>query len=246
MLLARQTIRASENVLRRSIDETVAEPALPEHGGVANAPDLALAPPLVRSSDRERAQVNARRPPPRPIGRAAASFLPRGSHLATPRRGYIHHGIYTGDGKVVHYAGLIRSPWFGCVEEIPLECFSSGHDVFVVATPTPRFSADEIVRRARSRLGEARYSVLRNNCEHFCAWCVAGAGYSEQVERWRAWFGRFAGGYVVARVWRNEKRPTATSLCVCGAQACNVLKRTRNSWRRWNSGADELKRPRVP
>src|ERR1700747_1270918 len=29
-----------------------------------------------------------------------------GSHIVTPRRGYLHHGIYVGDGKVVHYAGL--------------------------------------------------------------------------------------------------------------------------------------------
>ena len=29
-----------------------------------------------------------------------------GSHLISPRRGYTHHGIYVGDGKVVHYAGL--------------------------------------------------------------------------------------------------------------------------------------------
>src|SRR5215467_9598323 len=28
------------------------------------------------------------------------------SHIVTPRRGYLHHGIYVGDGKIVHYAGL--------------------------------------------------------------------------------------------------------------------------------------------
>src|SRR6266853_156405 len=31
-----------------------------------------------------------------------------GSHVISPRRGYMHHGICVGDGKVVHYAGLAR------------------------------------------------------------------------------------------------------------------------------------------
>jgi hypothetical protein len=31
---------------------------------------------------------------------------PLGSHLVTPRRGYLHHGIYVGARKVVHYSGL--------------------------------------------------------------------------------------------------------------------------------------------
>src|SRR5258705_11377860 len=34
---------------------------------------------------------------------------PLGSHLVTPRLGYMHHGIYAEDGKVVHYAGLAHS-----------------------------------------------------------------------------------------------------------------------------------------
>jgi len=38
------------------------------------------------------------------------------------------------------------------------------------------------VRRARSRLGERRYHLLRNNCEHFCNWCQLGECRSEQVE----------------------------------------------------------------
>jgi hypothetical protein len=40
-----------------------------------------------------------------------------------------------------------------------------------------------VMRRARSRLGENRYGLLRNNCEHFCEWCVQGVPRSLQVER---------------------------------------------------------------
>lgn len=30
---------------------------------------------------------------------------PLGSHVTTPRRGYLHHGISVGGGNVVHYPG---------------------------------------------------------------------------------------------------------------------------------------------
>jgi len=40
-----------------------------------------------------------------------------------------------------------------------------------------------VVARARSRLGENRYRLTTNNCEHFCEWCLSGESRSEQVER---------------------------------------------------------------
>ena len=49
------------------------------------------------------------------------------------------------------------------------------------------YAADEIVERARSRIGEQRYRITTNNCEHFCEWCLRGESRSEQVERWLAW-----------------------------------------------------------
>jgi hypothetical protein len=30
---------------------------------------------------------------------------PIGAHIVTPRRGYTHHGIYAGEGRVVQYGG---------------------------------------------------------------------------------------------------------------------------------------------
>jgi len=45
------------------------------------------------------------------------------------------------------------------------------------------FSAEETVRRARSRMGEAKYNLVTNNCEHFAMWCKTGEAVSGQVEQ---------------------------------------------------------------
>ncbi|OUL84862.1 lecithin retinol acyltransferase family protein [Paraburkholderia hospita] len=105
-----------------------------------------------------------------------------GSHIVSRRSAYDHHGIYVGDGKVVHYAGLCRSLHPGPVEEATIECFASGHEIAVIPNPMARYVGADVVRRARSRLGENRYRLLSNNCEHFCNWCLYGESRSEQVE----------------------------------------------------------------
>jgi hypothetical protein len=40
----------------------------------------------------------------------------------------------------------------------------------------------DVIRRVRQRLGEDRYRVLTNNCEHFCEWCIRGELRSDQVD----------------------------------------------------------------
>ena len=108
--------------------------------------------------------------------------LPLGAHLETPRRGYVHHGIYVGDGRVVHYAGWSRMLRRGPVEEVSLEEFTRGRVLQVKPHAAPRYAAAAAVERARSRLGEDRYSVLSNNCEHFAEWVISGTSRSHQVE----------------------------------------------------------------
>jgi len=102
----------------------------------------------------------------------------------TPRFGFAHHGIYIGDNKVVHYAGLSRALLLrGPVEEVSVEEFADGRAVAIKTRPLPRFAPHEVVARARSRLGEDRYRLTTNNCEHFCEWCLSDESRSEQVER---------------------------------------------------------------
>jgi len=111
--------------------------------------------------------------------------LPLGAHLVTRRRGYAHHGVYVGEGQVVHYAGWDRAFRGGPVEEVSLDRFGRGRGFRVRTHAQIRYAPPEIVQRARSRLGESRYQVLTNNCEHFCHWCLFGESRSEQVDRLR-------------------------------------------------------------
>jgi hypothetical protein len=97
----------------------------------------------------------------------AAEELPIGAHLVTPRLGYLHHGIYIGEQRVVHYAGWSRALLRGPLEEVSLAEFAGGRGVSIKRRSGARCSPAEIVARARSRLGENRYRLVTNNCEHF-------------------------------------------------------------------------------
>jgi hypothetical protein len=112
---------------------------------------------------------------------AVKSEIPLGAHLVSPRTGYTHHGIYVGDGQVVHYSGLADGNTSGPVELTTLEKFSNGQGI-EVKTYMDSIPPEEIVARAKSRIGEASYSVFNNNCEHFCHWCILGDHTSPQVD----------------------------------------------------------------
>ena len=111
---------------------------------------------------------------------------PLGAHLVTPRPGFDHHGIYVGQGRVIHYGSLARGLRRGPVEEVSVAQFAQGHPVWHRSGNPVGFDGEEVIRRARSRLGEDRYRVLTNNCEHFCEWCVRGQHRSYQVQELRA------------------------------------------------------------
>jgi Lecithin retinol acyltransferase len=114
--------------------------------------------------------------------------LAPGAHLTTRRLGYRHHGLYAGNGRVLHYRGMHRWLWHrrGPVEEISLDQFAHGHGFEVLAGAAERFDGATAVERARSRLGEDCWNLWSNNCEHFVTWCRDGKPRSAQVEAWLA------------------------------------------------------------
>lgn len=102
-------------------------------------------------------------------------------HLQVPRQHglFDHHGIDLGDGTVAHYLEgrqILRSP---------LADFSRGEPISVVSYPENDVSPVGVtLRRAMGRLGEQRYNLVFNNCEHFASWCKTGRHRSSQVEGW--------------------------------------------------------------
>ncbi len=103
-----------------------------------------------------------------------------GDHLVTPRTGYTHHGLYLGNQQVIHYSGKTSHDQ-GSIQQVTLEEFCEGKACRVRDYPCRVYGRKESVERAHQRLGEAKYSILFNNCEQFVAWCIMGFGYSEQI-----------------------------------------------------------------
>jgi hypothetical protein len=108
--------------------------------------------------------------------------MARGEHIYVRRgRHYTHHGIDCGDGSAIHYVGPRGSVRY--VTRTSLEEFAAGAPI-LVRHHEPRLDTEEVIRNAESRLGSSGYSLVKNNCEHFAAWCCTGRARSSQVRRW--------------------------------------------------------------
>ncbi|WP_176049785.1 efflux transporter outer membrane subunit [Burkholderia sp. BCC1644] len=149
----------------------------------------------------------------------AAPGIDAGAHLVSDRDGYAHHGIYAGDGLVIHYGGFHHSARRCPVECIPLRRFAAREDIRVQAEPDAVYTGMAVVERARSRVGEDRYRLLTNNCEHFCSWCVRGVGHSEQVCRGlrNPWIG-------IRALYALVKEPALNILSIAGRHAARAFK----------------------
>lgn len=105
---------------------------------------------------------------------------------------YRHYGVYVGHGKVVHYAGT-GGDWNGVqtVREVSLKNFVKDSGYYrICAFPEycnvpgyHLYSKKETVQRAYSRLGEHRYDLISNNCEHFAIWCRTNVSESKQTKK---------------------------------------------------------------
>jgi hypothetical protein len=188
---------------------------------LAYSPVLRLSPDLLATmpARAQRRNVFYGEPPlNRSVRRRRDSLAPNlvpGTQLFVRRTGYRHHGIYSDNGRIIHYAGRLSHAQ-GLIEEVSLAQFANGRAIRIGRLPVGPFDADEIVRRARSRLGERRYDLLQNNCEHFCNWCQLGESRSSQAER-LARLSRLLRGpverlYTLLRSYRGQRTPFASAL----------------------------------
>ncbi len=104
-----------------------------------------------------------------------------GDHLVSPRCGYTHHGLYIGNGSVIHYGGFAKTKVDGVIAITSLREFCQNKSVRIRRHKTRLFTPEESVKRAHTRLDENWYNILINNCEHFVTWCIYGLPISRQV-----------------------------------------------------------------
>jgi hypothetical protein len=159
------------------------------HGRATAALDAAATPPTTKTATAECTMSIELQP---------------GTHLTSRRRGYVHHGLYAGGGRVIHYAGYGRRFRRGPVEEVTLDGFAGGRGWQVRPWSTPTFSGPVAVERARARLGEDRYSLWTNNCEHFVEWAIGGIPRSAQIDALAGWFRRALARAALSLVPRPE------------------------------------------
>lgn len=111
-----------------------------------------------------------------------ATELIAGDHVWVDCGAYKHHGIATGPKTIIHYLGKKGVYVDGNIAETGLTKFSDGAPIRVRRHPKRLHDRTASVARARERLGETKYNLLFNNCEHFVQWCIEGRKESDQVQ----------------------------------------------------------------
>ena len=131
-----------------------------------------------------------------PIERVCSfSQLHKGDHITIKRYGlYRHHAIVevvlTGKGIVIviEYSNYVeeflqeisdfRTPGKA---KVMRGNYRLKDDLYVIKH-YKCLSAEDVVKRAQSRLEEDKYNLFCNNCEHFAMWCKTGISTSKQVK----------------------------------------------------------------
>jgi hypothetical protein len=112
---------------------------------------------------------------------------PLGAHIRVRRwvpGPYWHHGVYVGDGWVVHLTGGAVRKLLGIetprVRKTALDEFCDGGEWKYVNHKNP-CTPEKAVRRAEDSVGYEHYNLLKDNCEHFATWCVTNDARSRQA-----------------------------------------------------------------
>lgn len=144
--------------------------------------------------------------------------LQPGDHLrvfrsVVGRAGYWHHGIYVGNGWVVHFTDLDGGKTNAVVRPGTIAEFAAGSPVEVVHYD----HCDDVsivLERVRQVLYTADYSLLRHNCEHIAVWCKTGRHESAQINGVRTVAivsGVVLGAFALAQTLRVRARPAVAA-----------------------------------
>ena len=107
-----------------------------------------------------------------------------GDHIYVRRKGllYSHHGIYAGEGNVIHFKGADKEKRNPVVVITDMDNFLK-FGKLRRRNYKRRLPHYDTLRIARAHLSNKRYSLAFNNCEHFAAYCATGKKKSAQVRR---------------------------------------------------------------
>ena len=110
--------------------------------------------------------------------------LNHGDHIYVKRKRllYSHHGIYAGEGNVIHFKGAEKEKRDPAVIITDIDNFLNGGKLRR-RDYKERLPYSESLRIAREHLSKKRYSLRGNNCEHFATYCATGNKKSLQVRR---------------------------------------------------------------
>lgn len=116
------------------------------------------------------------------------------SSIGVPWPEYKHFGVYIGDYQVIHFSGPKGHETdanLADIIETSLRQFLKGdflliqtdHEIAQYDDSLKPLSADEVIRRAKSKLGTelGKYNLFTNNCEHFANWCRFGKKFCRQL-----------------------------------------------------------------
>ena len=105
-----------------------------------------------------------------------------GDHIYVRRLLFSHHGIYAGDGNVIHYTGEEKEKKAPLVRETNIEGFLKGGKL-KRRNYKKRLLPFETLNLARKHLSNNSYSLTLNNCEHFATYCATGKRKSKQLRK---------------------------------------------------------------
>ena len=103
-----------------------------------------------------------------------------GDHIYVRRLVYSHHGIYAGDGNVIHYTGEEKEKKDPLIRETDIEAFLKGGKLRR-RDYKKRLPPSETLSLAKKHLSDNSYSLVFNNCEHFVTYCATGKRKSRQL-----------------------------------------------------------------
>jgi hypothetical protein len=93
---------------------------------------------------------------------------------------YEHYGVFIGNGNVIEYSSKTGKIQDAQVTLNPMS--KSFSKYYIYKLKDNKYTPEEIVARANSRVGEKKYDLIGNNCENFAVWCQTNVSKSYQID----------------------------------------------------------------